>query len=137
MTRNAGQHVYPRGGVNVQIQIICPQAQRVRCSQRKGRLAQLKGVNTQQQVVHDRVTDKDRVHDQGLVDLGLCADLCKERVHALAHCGCHFLRAAGVHHGIADPAHQVLTKADLWVHHAGGGDDLAGVQIAQVRGNRG
>jgi hypothetical protein len=45
----------------------------------------------------------------------------------------HFGVAAGVHHGVAHPAHQVLAEADLRVHHAGGGEHATVRQVAQMR----
>ena len=52
-----------------------------------------------------------------------------------AHRDGHLLRAARVHHGVRDPAHEVFAEADLRVHHAGRGHDLTGREIAEVRGD--
>jgi hypothetical protein len=41
--------------------------------------------------------------------------------------------AAGVHHGVAHPAHQVLAEADLRVHHARGGQHATVREVAQMR----
>ncbi len=43
----------------------------------------------------------------------------------------------GIHHRIGHTAHQILAEANLRIHDAGGGHDLAAPQIAQVRGNGG
>ena len=53
-----------------------------------------------------------------------------------AHGVGHLLLAAGVHHHVRDPAHQVFAEADLRVHDARRGDDLAARQVAQMRGDR-
>ena len=38
-----------------------------------------------------------------------------------------------MHHHVGDPAHQVLAVANLGIHHARGGQYLAGIQVAEVR----
>jgi hypothetical protein len=45
-------------------------------------------------------------------------------------------RAARVHHRVGHAAHQVLAEADLRVHDARGRDELAGLEVAKVRGDR-
>ena len=77
MARNTRQQIDAGGGVDVQIQVFGPQAQRAGRRQRKGRLAQLKGVNAEQQVVHHRVADKDRIDDQVRRDIPFGRDLGK------------------------------------------------------------
>ena len=137
MAGDAGQQVDTGRGVDVEIQFSGAQGERIRGGQGKRRLSQFKGINAQEQVVHHRVTDKNRIHDQILVNLGLGSDLGEQGIHALTHRAGHLLIAALVHHRIGNPAHQILTKADLWVHNTGRGDDFAADQIAQMRGNGG
>ena len=54
------------------------------------------------------------------------AHLLDQRVQRPAHGAGHLGGAAGVQHGVADPAHQVLAEADLRVHQPGRGEHLAG-----------
>ena len=54
-----------------------------------------------------------------------------------AHRRGHQRGAARIHHRIGHAAHQILAEADLRIHDARGGDDLAARQIAQVRRDRG
>ena len=119
MSRNTGQQIYMRRRMDVQIKIRGAQPDLIGRGQGKGGLTQLKRINAQKKMVHDRIADKHHVHNQLLVDLGFRCDLCEQPVHALAHGVGHFLGTRRVHHRIADPAHQVFAKPDLRVHHAG------------------
>ena len=66
------------------------------------------------------------------------AATCSARlVDRLAHGLGHLAVAAGVHHHVADPAHQILAEADLRVHQPGRGDDLAAGEIAEMAGDGG
>ena len=49
----------------------------------------------------------------------------------VAHGRGHLGRAAGVHHGEGDPAHQILAEADLRVHDAGRGQHIAPLEVAR------
>ena len=49
----------------------------------------------------------------------------------------HLAGALGMHHRVRDAAHQVLAEADLRVHHAGAGEDLAVGQVGEMAGDRG
>ena len=134
MTGDAGQNIDPRGMVDGgKVQITRIQRQRARGCQRKGRLAQLNRINAQQQMVHDRVADKDQFIDRLGVHLGLGRDGLDQPVQRRAHGGGHFAVAAGVHHRIRHPRHQILAKADLRVHHPGRCQNRAVAQVAQMR----
>ena len=137
MARDAGQDIGAGRRVQGEIQIRGAQVERVRRGERERRLPQFVGVDAQEKVMHDRVHHEDRIHDQGAVDPGLGGDLLEERVHALAHRAGHLVGAAGVHHRIGNPAHQVFAEADLRVHQPGGGHHLARAQVAQVGGDGG
>ncbi len=58
-------------------------------------------------------------------------------VDRLAHDLGHLRIAARIHHHIADAAHQILAEADLGIHQAGGGDDIAAGEIAEMAGDGG
>ena len=48
----------------------------------------------------------------------------------------HQDRAAGIHHRVGHPAHQVFAEPDLGVHHSAGSDEFAALEIAEMRGDR-
>ena len=87
--------------------------------------------------MHDRVADDHRLEDELAGDAGFGRRLAGEVVEGGADGAGHLGRAAGVQHGVGDPAHQVLAEADLRVHQAGGGLHLAGGEIAEVAGDGG
>ena len=45
-------------------------------------------------------------------------------------------RAARIHHGVGHTTHQVFAEADLRIHDAGGRNQFAGPEIAQMRRDR-
>ena len=47
------------------------------------------------------------------------------------------LIAAWVHHHIGDAAHQIFAEADLRVHRADRGEDIAGHEVAEIGGDGG
>ena len=118
MPGDAGQDVDARRRINVEIEIIGAQPYCIGGGQRKRGLTQFERVDPQKQMVHHRVADKHRIHNQVLVDTTVRCDLAKKRVHARPNGAGHLCRPLRVHHGIADPAHQVFAKPDLRVHHA-------------------
>ena len=137
MTGDAGQHVDPPAGVDVERDVARAQAEPAGAGQREGGAAQLGRIDAEQQVVHDRIADEGRVEDVAARDAGVCRRLADQRVHRAAH-GLGQLRlAARVHHHVGDPAHQVLAEADLRVHASGGGGDLAARERGQVAGDGG
>jgi hypothetical protein len=85
--------------------------------QRERRLAQLHRVDAQQQVMHHRVADEDRL-DDGAGDPASAPPAAASALIASRTAFGHLGVAAGVHHRIGHAAHQVLAKADLRVHHA-------------------
>ena len=126
-----------RSRMDIQFQIHTQQGQTIRSRQGKRRLPQGKRVNPQQQMMHHRVANKGDIHDEVFVNLRLTANLGEKGANAFAHGFCHLIRATGVHHGIGNTAHQILTKADLRVHNTVGGNDFARLQIAQMGGDGG
>ena len=68
-------------------------------------------------------------------DAGLARHFGRERIERGTDRLGHLLRAARIHHRVGDPAHQILAEADLRIHGAAGGHDLAGFEVAQVRGD--
>ncbi len=93
-------------------------------------------VNPEQQVMHDRVADERRLEDLLARDADLPRDVGDEAVDRGAHGVGHLLLAARIHHHVRDAAHQVFAEANLRIHHARGGHDLAAAQVAKMRGDR-
>jgi hypothetical protein len=105
--------------------------------QRERRPAELDRVEPEQQVVHDRVADDRDLDDVGPSRTrGLGAHTATaSSVERLAHRRRELAVAAGVHHGVGDPAHQVLAEADLRVHQARGGEHLSGTEVTEMHGD--
>lgn len=59
MACDAGQKVDPRRRVHLKVQIPRSQPQRIGRGQRKRGLTQFIGINPKEQVMHDRIADKD------------------------------------------------------------------------------
>ena len=68
---------------------------------------------------------------------GFAGDAGGEAVDGLAHDAGHVGIAARIHHDVGDAAHQVFAEADLRVHDAGRGHDIAGRQFAEMAGDGG
>ena len=105
--------------------------------ERERRAAELHRIDAEQQVMHDRVADERRLEDVLVRHAGRARHIRREPAERLAHRGGHQRGAARIHHRIGHAAHQILAEADLRIHVARGGDDLAARQIAQMRGDGG
>ena len=113
MPRDAGQKVdLGRGCDGGQPDLAGGQGQAARGGEREGRLPKLDRVDAEEQVVHHRVADDDRLEDQRGVDASLGGDLGGEGRDGFLHGAGHLGVTAGVHHRVADPAHQVFAEAD-------------------------
>ena len=134
---DAGQDVDARVGVEAEVDLLGPEVERVGGGEGEGRLAELGRVDAEQEVVHDRVADDHRLEDQRAVDPGLGRRLPGEIVERGADGPRHLGGAARVQHRVGDAGHQVLAEADLRVHQAGRGEDLAGLEVAEVAGDGG
>ena len=134
---DAGQEVDAGVLVQAELDLLGPEVERVGGGEREGRHAELGRVDAEDEVVHDRVADDHRLEDELARDAGLGRRLAGEVVEGGADGAGHLPRAAGVQHRVADPAHQILAEADLRVHQAGGGEDLAGGEVAEVAGDGG
>jgi len=87
--------------------------------ERKGSAAQFHRVNSQQQVMHDRIADQCHLEDVIDGNPGLACDFgCKGVEGAVDRFG-HLLRTTRIHHRVGHAAHQVFTEADLRIHRAG------------------
>ena len=87
--------------------------------------------------MHHRIAHDHRLENAGRLNARFGGERRCQPVDRLAHNAGHILVTAGVHHRIGDAAHQILAKADLGIHHAGGAEHLARHQIAQMRGDGG
>ena len=135
MAGDARQHIDLRVAIQFEVDDIRPQGQRVIDRERKRRAAELDGIDAEQQMMHDGVADQRGLEDVLMRNAGLPGHVHGERAKRFAHGGGHQRGAARIHHRVRHPAHQVLAEADLGVHDARRGRDIAAAQIAQVRGN--
>ncbi len=104
--------------------------------QHERRLAERRRVDAEHDVVHDRVADEhDLEHEVAPAPCRL-DQLAGELVDRPPHDGRQLTLAAGVHHHVRHPAHQVLAEADLRVHPPGRRQHLARAEVAQVAGDR-
>ena len=86
--------------------------------------------------MHDRVADEDDLEDEVAPAPRRFDQLAGELVDRPPHDRCQLALAAGVHHHVRHPAHQVLAEADLRVHPPGRRQHLAGAEVAEVSGDR-
>ena len=100
------------------------------------RAAELRRIDAEEEVVHHGVPDEDDLEDVVAVDRRLLRELGDELREAAAHRPGQLLLRARVHHHVRHPAHQILAEPDLRVHLTRGGEHLAGVQIAEMTGDR-
>ncbi len=105
--------------------------------QREGRAAELGRVEPQKEVVHDRIADHRHFKNLATLDVRLRREFADQRVHRRADNARQLDLAAGIHHHVGDAAHQIFAEADLRVHRSGGGEDVAGCEIAEMGGDRG
>jgi hypothetical protein len=129
---DAGQDIGAGVGMEMEVELLGPEGDARVGGEREGRAAELRRIDAQQQVMHDRVADEGGVEDLLFCNPCFFGHLLGEVVDGLAHHLGHLFLAAGVHHHVADPAHEVFTEADLRVHDARGGHHLAGREIAEV-----
>ncbi len=137
VARDQRQRIDPGAGVDADGEVARRHRERVIGDERERRPAQLRRVEAEHEVVHDRVADDDQLEDVLTRGVGVRAELSHQLVETGADRGRQLHLAAGVHHHVAHPAHQILAKADLRVHRAGAGEHLAGVQIAEMPGHGG
>ena len=119
MTGNAGQHINIGTIVEFKVKLSRRPGDRQAGGECEGSPAQFGGVNSQHEMMHDRIANQDNLENVGQIDFGFCRHLARQVVQGFAHNSGHFLVAAGVHHHVGDPAHQVFTEADLRVHQSG------------------
>ena len=137
VARDAGQHVDARAGVDIEVDVSCLQGQPVRPREREGGTAQLGRIDAEQEVVHDRVADEACIQDVAPLCARLVRDFADQRIHRAAHGLGEFGLAAGVHHHVGHPAHEVLAKADLRIHATRRRDHRAARKFRQVAGDGG
>ena len=105
--------------------------------QGEGRPAEFHRADAEQQVMHDRVAYDRQAEDVPQVDARLCSGAGHKLVDGPAHLAGHFSAAFGVHHGVRDPAHQILAEADLRIHHAVRAEHVAAAEVAEMGSNGG
>ena len=132
MARDAGQHIGPGAGVQLQIKFFRRAGDGQSRGECKGRAAELDGVDAEEQVMHDGVADQHHLENVGDVDAALLRHILGQGIQRLPDGGGHFLLAARVHHHVGDAAHQVFAEADLRVHQACRGRDLSRREIGEM-----
>jgi len=136
MSGDARQYVDSRVAVQLEVDDVRAQGERVIDGERKRSTAEFHRIDTQQQVMHDRVADQRRFEDVLVRNARLSRHVHCEPAQRFAYRYSHQRGAARIHHRVGDAAHQILAEADLRVHDTRGRDDLAAAQITQVRGDR-
>ena len=125
MAGDAGQHEDAGIGMDPELDLRGPDGDRPVGRERERRPAQLGRIDAQQQMMHDRIADEGDLEDLAQADTRFLGDIDCQSIQRLAHGLGHLGIAAGIHHHIADPAHQILAESDLGIHQPGRGDDLA------------
>ena len=101
----------------------------------EGCAAELDRIDAKQQMMHDRVADEGRVENVLGRDPRFGRRIGDQSINRLADSLGQLGVAARIHHGVGDPAHQVLAEADLRVHDSDRRDDLSGRKVGQVGGH--
>ena len=109
--------------------------QRVVGNEAEGRAAQFLGVDAQNQVVHCGVAHHHQFHHIRRGNPRVGAGFGDQFVQPIDNRPVHALGPVRVDHRIADPAHQVFAVRHLRVHPAGGGEDFACAQMAEMAGD--
>ena len=124
-------------GARVQIEVECARRGRHRGfdDERKGCPAELRRVETEQDVMHGRVADEAGLGDLSRIYPRLGRGLGREPPDRLPHHRGRDLGLIGMVLDERNSTDQVLAEADLRVHCSGRGDDLAGRQVAKMGGN--
>jgi len=92
--------------------------------------AQLYWIDTQQQMVHDRIAYQHNFQHIFWCHAGLLCPAFQQLLQALANRFGHLCRPAFIHQPIGNAAHQIFTKADLRIHNSGCGQHFACIHIA-------
>ena len=119
MARDTGQQIGARVRMQrAQVEIAGRQIERLRCGQSKRGLPQLHRINPKRQMVHHRIAHDDHIQNICCGNARLSGHVHRQIIERSAHGLCHLPVAARVHHGVADPAHQIFAKTDLGIHQA-------------------
>jgi hypothetical protein len=132
---DAGQHVGAGAGVDWKAELGRLEAQPRVEGERERRASELRRVDPEKKVVHHGVPHERHLEHVGALYTGFFAELGGELGEAAAHGPGELLLGARVEHHVRHTAHQVLAEADLGVHLAGRGDDVAGMEVAEVPGD--
>ena len=136
MPCDAGQDVEARPGMCRQAELGGADANRgVGCEGERGR-AEGHRIDAQEQVVHDRVADDRDLEDLVDREAGSFRQAGDERGQRGPNGFRHLPRTVLVEHRVGHPAHEVLAKADLGIHHPVGREDSTVPQVREVTGDR-
>ena len=133
---DAGQDVRARPRVDGQPELGCVEAEPRVERERERSAAELGRVDAEEQVVHDGIPHEGDLEHVRPLDARVPAQLGRQLREAAADGTGELLLRAGVEHHVRHAAHEVLAEADLRVHLPGRRDDLAGVEVAEMAGDR-
>ena len=119
MASDAGQNINAAARMNVNAKLAGANFNRGINRKRKRRTAQFNRVNAKQQVVHHRIADKHNLQNILIGQASLFRGTRNQGLQPLNDSGCHLAVATGIHDPIGNTAHQILAKADLWIHCTG------------------
>ncbi len=136
VTGDARPGVERRGG-QVEVEVARQADHGLVGRQHERRRPERRRIDAERDVMHDRVPDEHDLEDVLAVDPGVGDELADQLVERGTHRGGELALAAGVHHHVRHPAHQVLAEADLGVHPSHARQHLTGREVAEVPGDRG
>ena len=97
--------------------------------------AELDWINTQYEVLHDRVADHSHLHHVSGLDLRQCRHLCHQLADRFADGSNQVGFATRIHHDVRHTAHQIFAKSNLWIHFARTSENVTAGQVAKMRSN--
>ena len=118
MTGDAGQNINTRARMNVKAKLARTNFNGGINRKGERRTTKFNRIDPKQQMVHHRIADKHNFQNILRVRPACSAapeiKLCKPSMTAAV-----ISVTAGIHDPIGNTAHQILAKADLWVHRTG------------------
>ena len=136
VARDAGQYVDTCTPVNGQAELARWKSNRLVDRESERRAAERRGIDPEQEVVHDRIADDRHLEDVRAARSRRC--VASSAVSFARQPRTTFVSSfsePGLSIDVGDAAHEVLAEADLRVHLAGRGQHLSGEEVAEVARN--
>ena len=118
-----------------QIKFICPTADRLACRQNKRCHTERRWVDTQNNVMHNRIANNRDFEYALYINISLRYETINHFIERSTNCIRQLNFTTRVHHHIRNATHQVFAKSNLRVHQSIACDDLATFKFAQVTSN--